>query len=169
MRKRGFFAALAAVLFAFSAVSCDNELHVDDNPRTSEQETTAAEGEKGTQSAETNTMANDINSYITVKESKPALWKVTDPNNGTELYMFGMVYFMTDNTLPLPDYVMDAYKKSDTIAVEFDLFDGVLLIGNSLLGRTTAVNPHSHQSDGNKSNKFFHNMNVLKLISVANI
>jgi len=121
MRKKGFLAALAAALFAFSAVSCDNELHVDDNPRTSEQETTAAEGEKGTQSAETNTMANDINSYITVKESKPALWKVTDPNNGTELYMFGMVYFMTDNTLPLPDYVMDAYKKSDTIAVEFDM------------------------------------------------
>ncbi|MBP5579893.1 MAG: TraB/GumN family protein, partial [Ruminococcus sp.] len=121
MRKKGFLAALAAALFAFSAVSCDNELHVDDKPRTSEQETTAAEGEKGTQSAETNTMANDINSYITVKESKPALWKVTDPNNGTELYMFGMVYFMTDNTLPLPDYVMDAYKKSDTIAVEFDM------------------------------------------------
>lgn len=121
MSKKGFFAALTAVLFAYSAASCDNELHVDERPRSSVQETTAAEGEKGTQSAETNTIANDINSYITVKESKPALWKVTDTNTGTELYMFGMVYFMTDNTLPLPDYVMDAYKKSDTIAVEYDM------------------------------------------------
>lgn len=121
MRKRGFFAALTAVLFAFSAVSCDNELHVDERPKSSVEETTAAEGENGTKSAETNTVANDLNSYITVKESRPALWKVTDPNNNTELYMFGMVYFMTDNTLPLPDYVMDAYKKSDTIAVEYDM------------------------------------------------
>ena len=92
MRKKGFFAALMAVLFAFSAASCDNELHVDVKSKTSEQETTASEGEKGTQSAETNTIANDINSYITVKESKPALWKVTDTNTGTELYMFGMAF-----------------------------------------------------------------------------
>lgn len=121
MSKKGFFAALTAVLFAFSAASCDNELHVDERPRSSVQETTAAEGEKGTQSADTNTMANDINSYITVKESKPALWRITDTNSGNGLYVLGMVYFMTDYTLPLPDYVMDAYKNSDTIAVEYDM------------------------------------------------
>ncbi|WP_303836964.1 TraB/GumN family protein [Ruminococcus flavefaciens] len=122
MRKRGFFAALMAALVALSAVSCDNELHVDESQKTSGvQDTTSAEGEKGTESAEKNTDANDLNSYITVKESKPALWKVTDPNNGNSLYMFGMVYFMTDNTLPLPDYVMDAYKNSDSVAVEFDM------------------------------------------------
>ena len=122
MRKRGFFAALSAALLALSAVSCEKKLHVDEKPKTtSEQVTTAAEGEKGTEPADINTSASDLNSYITVKKSHPALWKVTEPNSGNELYMLGMVYFMTENTLPLPDYVMDAYRKSSAIAVEYDM------------------------------------------------
>ena len=122
MRKRGFFAALSAALLALSAVSCEKKLHVDEKPKTtSEQVTTAAEGEKGTEPAYINTSSSDLNSYITVKKSNPALWKVTEPNSGNELYMLGMVYFMTENTLPLPDYVMDAYRKSSAIAVEYDM------------------------------------------------
>lgn len=122
MGKKGFFAVFTAALLALSAVSCNKGLHVDeDDDSSTAQESSAAEGEKGTASTDTNKSVDDINSYLKVKDLTPAMWKVTDPSTGNSLYMFGIVRFMTETSTPLPDYVMEAYDNSDSLAVEFDM------------------------------------------------
>ena len=51
----------------------------------------------------------------------PALWKVTDPENGSVLYMIGTFHATLESTYPLPDYIEDIYENSDGIAVEYNL------------------------------------------------
>ena len=63
----------------------------------------------------------DLNKYITHEDVKPALWKATDTKTGNELYLMGTIHIMSDDTLPLPDYVMDVYEKCDGIAVEYNI------------------------------------------------
>lgn len=48
----------------------------------------------------------------------PPLWKITSNNNS--IYMMGSIHFATSNTYPVPDYIIDIYKRSDIIAVEYD-------------------------------------------------
>lgn len=53
----------------------------------------------------------------------PLLFEVTKEGSGNKLYLFGSIHAGEESLYPLPDYVMNAYKESDTVAVEFDLIE----------------------------------------------
>jgi hypothetical protein len=127
MKTNRFIAAAAALLCAVGAFSCTKR--TDENSKKQE-DTTAAQTEEVTSEAETTTEQaassgsdeeTDINDYISVTDATPAMWKVTDPATGNELYMMGTMHIITDDTFPLPDYIMDVYEKCDGIAVEVDI------------------------------------------------
>ena len=52
--------------------------------------------------------------------SSPILYKVTD-DEGNVIWLFGSIHVGWEEYYPLPDYVMDAFRKSDALAVEFDI------------------------------------------------
>ena len=51
---------------------------------------------------------------------RPLLYKVTD-TQGHTLWLFGSIHVGYDYFYPLPDYVNEAYERSDAIAFEFDM------------------------------------------------
>lgn len=55
--------------------------------------------------------------------SSPLLYEVTKEGSDIKLYLFGSIHAAKKELYPLPDYVLDSYKKSDAIAVEFDLIE----------------------------------------------
>ena len=123
MSRIRFFAAVSAALIAFSAVSCSHKINVNDDTDNSVTTTVTGEGEKETASDDKNKAADDINSYIKVKQAKPAMWKVTDTKTGNEIYMLGMLRFATEYTFAMPDYVNDIYNKCSGIAIELNMAD----------------------------------------------
>lgn len=54
------------------------------------------------------------------QSSTPLLYKVTD-NKGNIIWLFGSIHVGEDYFYPLPDYVLDAFNKADSLAVEFDI------------------------------------------------
>lgn len=52
--------------------------------------------------------------------STPLLYKVTD-KSGNVVWLFGSIHVGREDFYPLPDYVLDAYKNSDALAVEVDI------------------------------------------------
>lgn len=50
----------------------------------------------------------------------PLLYKVTD-SDGDSVWLFGAVHLGLESFYPLPDYVMEAYRGSDALAVEVDI------------------------------------------------
>ncbi len=52
--------------------------------------------------------------------STPLLYKVTD-SKGNVVWLFGSIHVGREDFYPLPDYVLDAYKNSDALAVEVDI------------------------------------------------
>lgn len=72
--------------------------------------------------------------------STPVLYKVTD-EDGTVVYLLGSIHVATDDMYPLPDYVMDAYRQSDALAVECD----VVAAQSNVLELAEAVQPLVYQ------------------------
>lgn len=56
-----------------------------------------------------------------VLNSSPLLLEVSKDGVDHKLYLFGSIHAADDSLYPLPNYVMDAYRESEVIAVEFDL------------------------------------------------
>jgi hypothetical protein len=50
----------------------------------------------------------------------PLFWRVTSPG-GQTLYLFGSIHAADETAYPLPDVVMDAFGRSDHLAVEVDM------------------------------------------------
>jgi len=50
----------------------------------------------------------------------PLMWRVTAPN-GQTMYLFGSIHAGIYEYYPLPDFVMDAFNRSDYLAVEFNI------------------------------------------------
>lgn len=128
MKTKRIIAAAAALICAVGAFSCgkkkdegSKEQEVTTAAQTEEQTTEAAEITSEQATADDNDEETDINDYISVTDVTPAMWKVTDPATGNELYMMGTVHVVTENTFPLPDYVMDVYNKCDGVAVEINI------------------------------------------------
>lgn len=135
MKKLTSVLIVSAMLLAFASCSDNNEPSDSESSKTStEAETTTVteektepETEKETETeAETtpekdNTDVIDINDYITVESPEPALWKVTDPDSGNELYLLGTIHVLSEDKFSMPDYLMDIYENSDGIAVEYDI------------------------------------------------
>lgn len=58
-----------------------------------------------------------------IPDNTPLLLEVTKEDSENKLYLFGSIHAADESMYPLPDYVMDAYKNSKAIAVEFDLIE----------------------------------------------
>ena len=125
MKIKRTAAALLAALCTLSAFSCTkrnsggkSRAEVSSEVQTEENTAEAASEEAP---EETSDLNNDLNSYVTVKETAPAMWKVTDEKSGNSIYMLGTMHMVTGYTYPLPDYIMDVYESCDGIAVEYDI------------------------------------------------
>ena len=88
---------------------------------TTEEKTTEEETTEEKTSEKKDGKGADFSEYITHEAVKPALWKATDTKTGNELYLMGTIHIMCDDTLPLPDYVMDVYENCDGVAVEYNV------------------------------------------------
>lgn len=88
---------------------------------TTEEKTTEEKTTEEKTSESENKNDADFSKYITHEDVKPALWKATDTKTGKELYLMGTIHIMGDDTLPLPDYVMDVYENCDGVAVEYNI------------------------------------------------
>ncbi|MCL2168667.1 MAG: TraB/GumN family protein [Defluviitaleaceae bacterium] len=63
---------------------------------------------------------NGQDSYVPSGEGVPLMWHVTSPS-GRTMYLFGSIHAADSRAYPLPDFVMDAFNRSDYLAVEVDL------------------------------------------------
>ena len=50
----------------------------------------------------------------------PLLWRVTSPS-GQTMYLFGSIHVGTPDIYPLPNFIMEAFNRSDYLAVEIDI------------------------------------------------
>ena len=50
----------------------------------------------------------------------PLMWRVTSPA-GQTMYLFGSIHAADETVYPLPDFIMDAFHRSDYLAVEADI------------------------------------------------
>lgn len=65
------------------------------------------------------TQTVDINEFLSTDlKTSPAVWRATDKRNGNNVYLMGSIHIMTDKTLPFPDYVTEAYRTCEVLAVE---------------------------------------------------
>jgi len=123
MKTKRTAAAIMAALCALCAFSCTGKNGSSPDAAseslTEGSEPTAAAAEESTEV--TSDLHNDLNDYVTVKETTPAMWKVTDEKTGNSIYMMGTMHMVTGYTYPLPDYIMNAYEECDGIAVEYDV------------------------------------------------
>lgn len=90
--------------------------------------------------------------------STPLLLEVTKEGVKNKLYLFGSIHVAEESMYPLPDYVMNAYKKSNVIAVEFDLVEytkdlssQMELLSKFVLVDGTKVNDYIEEEDYNKA------------------
>lgn len=64
--------------------------------------------------------------------STPLLLEVTKEGMDNKLYLFGSIHAGEKTMYPLPDYIINAYKESDILAVEFDLVEYSSDIANQM-------------------------------------
>jgi len=62
----------------------------------------------------------DANSGDPYALGVPLLWRATSPA-GQSIYLFGSIHVGNAELYPLPDFIMDAFHRSDYLAVEFNL------------------------------------------------
>ncbi|MCL2546325.1 MAG: TraB/GumN family protein [Oscillospiraceae bacterium] len=58
---------------------------------------------------------------VTSADITPLMWRVTSPE-GQAMYLFGSIHAGEASIYPLPDFIMDAFYRSDYLAVEADLY-----------------------------------------------
>jgi len=132
---------LLALLLCISLVACGSAKESDNSNSTvttavteggSQAETTEeTEGDSQAETTEETTKSDSsVESTDTGSTGKvdspteatvrPLLYKVTD-EDGSVVWLFGSIHVGKESYYPLPDYVIDAYESSDSLAVEFDL------------------------------------------------
>ena len=57
------------------------------------------------------------------EKATPLLYKVTKDGSDTEIYLFGSIHLADDRAYPMRDEILNAYNKSDNLAVEFDIVE----------------------------------------------
>ena len=96
MKMKRLLALLLALIMCFMMVACGNDSDKDDG-----------DSKKGS-SASRN------------EDSAPLLYRVTD-DDGNVIWLFGSIHVGREDYYPLPDYVLDAFDGSDSLAVELDV------------------------------------------------
>lgn len=64
---------------------------------------------------------NENNKKKTESTATPLLYEVTKEGSENKLYLLGSIHAADDRAYPLPDKILNAYKESDYLAVEFDM------------------------------------------------
>lgn len=116
---------LLALILCFTLASCGS---VDDGDTTdaSASDTAVVGSSSESKSESTDSVSSDkTTSGSSVdspdeSETTPLLYKVTDVGGNTA-WLFGSIHVGRESFYPLPDYVIDAYKGADCLAVEFDI------------------------------------------------
>ena len=78
-----------------------------------------------------------------ISNSTPLLLEVTKEGSENILYLFGSIHAGEETMYPLPNYVMNAYKKSDIVAVEFDIIEYEKDMSTQLSLASKMMNPDS--------------------------
>jgi len=60
---------------------------------------------------------------VPVSTTTPLLLEVSKEEMQNKLYLFGSIHAGDESLYPFPDYVLEAYRKSRIVAVEFDLIE----------------------------------------------
>lgn len=60
---------------------------------------------------------------LKTSDAAPLLLKVTKDGDENEMYLFGSIHAADETLYPLSDTVIESFKKSDYVAVEFDLIE----------------------------------------------
>jgi len=99
--------------------------------------------------------------------STPLLLEVSKENTKNKLYLFGSIHASDESMYPLPDYVMDAYQKSDAIAVEFDLIEytkdlssQVSLLSKFVIPNNQQIGDYIEQEDYAQAVEILQNANL---------
>lgn len=69
---------------------------------------------------------------IQKSNTTPLLLEVSKEGVENKLYLFGSIHVADESLYPLPDYVLNAYQKSDAIAVEFDIIEFTKDLSNQI-------------------------------------
>ncbi len=127
-------AALAAAVMTLSLAGCGNSKESSDAPDETKPPVTVTlppkdEASTADENAPQETKQNEV-TELTTEEPKdkpeeervyaPAMWKVTSPD-GKTMYLMGSMHALKDECYPLPDYVEEAYRQADVLAVECDI------------------------------------------------
>lgn len=67
--------------------------------------------------------SNEKDNAKPIATTTPLLIEVTQEETNQKLYLFGSIHAADESLYPLPNYVLNAYRNSDSIAVEFDLME----------------------------------------------
>ncbi len=110
-----------AVLIVFCVSACGNYQSTE-KPKDSVSHVNSENNSSVTNSTNSNSTNSTDTPSNTVDKSNisPILYKATD-SNGNEVYLFGSIHIGYEEMYPLPRYVLDAYEKSDVLAVECDI------------------------------------------------
>lgn len=110
MMKR-WIACLLSLVLCFSLVACGNQEEKDE--KTLETTENAELTEEKIAQTETEGEAES-------NKNTPLLYRVTD-GDGHVLWLFGSIHVGIEEYTTLPDYVLDAFEGSDSLAVECDV------------------------------------------------
>lgn len=76
-----------------------------------------------------------------ISQNTPLLLEVTKEGMDNKIYLFGSIHAAEETLYPLPEYVSDAYKKSEVLAVEFDLVEYSKNLAKQMSDLAYFVNP----------------------------
>lgn len=102
MMFKRILALVLVLMLCLSLIGCQ-EVRTEDEEEESFRETTPKETEPEREATAT-----------------PLLYKVTD-DSGNVIWLFGSIHIGLEEYYPLPDYVLEAFQGSDSLAVEFDI------------------------------------------------
>lgn len=115
-----FISLFLTLVICLSFISCAKEL--EGRKEFNKKETKAeTEFESEKEDISSNEPLDEVEKAV---EYTPLLYKVTDPEDGSIIWLFGSIHLGVEGMIPLPDYVMDAYNSSKALAVECNIREG---------------------------------------------
>lgn len=118
MKLKKLLALLLSLSLLLNFTACGINITID--PATTNTTTEAISGENTDDTDDTAEPDDSGDNAGEPDEITPLLYKVTD-SNGNVVWLFGSIHVGKEYFYPLPDYVMNAYNSSDSLAVEFDI------------------------------------------------
>ncbi len=127
MRFRKILALLLCISMAIGFISCTSDVGKEnDNGEGEKLETSGSSEDAGEENDDDSDVGHEPSEEDKAESkdegkgtSTPLLYKVSD-GDGSYVWLFGSIHVGREDYYPLPDYVMDAYNDSKSLAVEFD-------------------------------------------------